>query len=324
MNGSDPRQDLTTPLTRYELADAGRRIEGRCLRTPLIGRPDGIHLKLEALQPFGSYKIRGATNVIAAHLERGATFDRVASASAGNFGQALTAAARLAGKSVTIHVPENAARVKVEALRALGATVVVHSYADWWAVMQTRDVGDPGALFIHPVCEREVIAGAGTIGLEVLEDLPQPDVLIAPLGGGGLITGIADVIKASYPNCRVLAVEAETATPLTAAFAAGAPVTVDRGPSFIDGMGSGRVLDAMWPRLRAFVDDTVVVSLDEVAEGVRRLARDHHVVAEGAGAAALAAADRFPGKQVIAIVSGGNIDASALATILNGGTPTPN
>ena len=313
--------DLLSPLSDEELADARRRIAGRCLRTPLIAGSDGVHLKLEALQPHGSYKIRGATNALQARLEQGLDFTCVTSASAGNFGQALAAAAKRTGLPVTIHVPDNAARVKLAALERLGATVVEHPHADWWRIMQTRQTGDDGALFLHPVCEREVIAGAATIGLELIEDTAPADVVLVPFGGGGLITGIAEVVKRHWPSCRVLAVEAETAAPLTAAFKAGAPVVVERRPSFIDGMGSSRVLDEMWPRLRRLVDDTVVVSLAEIAEAIRTIARDQHVIAEGAGAAAVAAAARFPRRSVVAIISGGNIDPPVLSTILAGATP---
>lgn len=312
---------LAAPLTNDEMTEARRRIRGHAHRTPLIAHANDVYLKLEALQPFGSYKIRGATNVIGARMETAPHFDRIATASAGNFGLALASAALAAGKTITIHVPDNAARVKVDKLRAIGAEVREHGFADWWRVMQTGDTGDTGALFIHPVCEREVIAGAATIGVEILEELHTTDVLIAPLGGGGLITGVAEALKAVVPTCRIVAVECETAAPLTAAFAAGGPIAVDRKPSFIDGMGSSRVLDAMWPRLRRLVDETTIVSLDEVAEAVRTLARDHHVVAEGAGAAALAAATRFPGQRVVALISGGNIDLPVLARILQGHTP---
>jgi threonine dehydratase len=307
--------DLTPPLTDDELNAAQARIRGAAINPPLICDPDtGAWLKLEALQPYGSYKIRGATNALRGRLERGPV-EAVVSASAGNFGQALAAAARDLDIPAVIHVPDNAARVKVAALKALGATVHEHSFEDWWAIMQGRRA-DEGASFFHPVCDREVIAGAATIGIEITQQLPEVDVVLVPFGGGGLACGVAQGVRRARPECRIIAVEAETATPLLAAFQAGEPMTVQRTPSFVDGMGSTRVIDEMWPLLQSLVDEVVVVSLAEIEGAIRRFVRTRHVVAEGAGAAAVAAALRFPGKSVAAIVSGGNIDPRVLAAIL--------
>lgn len=309
--------DLSAPLTDDEIAAARRRIAGAAIRTPLVREPcTGIWLKLEALQPYGSYKIRGATNAIRARIERGPV-EAVVSASAGNFGQALAAAARGLGIPAVIHVPDGAARVKVEALRELGATVHEHPFEGWWAIMQSRETGDRG-VFFHPVCEREVIAGAATIGVEIGEDLPEVETVLIPIGGGGLACGVAQGVRRANPSCRIVAVETETATPLLAALQAGRPVTVERTPSFVDGMGSTRVLDEMWPLLKSLVDEVAVVSLDEVEAAIRRLARTSHVVAEGAGAAAAAAALGLPADNTVAIVSGGNIDPAVLARILTG------
>jgi threonine dehydratase len=313
-----PRPDLASPLTADEIDAARRRIEGAALRTPLVPRWDGsAWLKLECLQPTGSYKIRGATNALKARREAGEEVSAIVTASAGNFGQAIARAAASLGLPCTIHVPDSAARVKVEALRRMGAEVREHSFEDWWQIMETRETGDSGTFF-HPVCEREVIAGAATIGAEIVEDLPEVEAVLVPIGGGGLACGIAQAVKAKRPECRILAVETDTALPLRAALAAGAPVTVDRIPSFVDGMGSTRILDAMWPLLRRLIDDVVVVSLAEVEAAIRLLAAEHHVVAEGAGAAALAAAAKVPGGRNVAIVSGGNLDWSALRRILGG------
>ena len=203
----------------------------------------------------------------------------------------MGAAARL-GLPAIVHVPDKAARVKIDNLKRMGATVHEHSFEAWWRIMETRDTGEAGegALFLHPVCEREVIAGAATIGEEIVEDLPEVEAVLIPIGGGGLACGIAQAVKRHRPECRILAVETDTALPLKAALAAAQPVTVERVPSFIDGMGSTRVLDAMWPLLERLIDDVVVVSVGEVEEAIRRLAAEHHVIAEGAGAAAFAAA----------------------------------
>jgi len=304
--------------SRADIDAAQARIQDVALRTPLVAsgeRP--VWLKLEALQPYGSYKIRGAVNAVRARLEREPGIKAVVSASAGNFGQAIAAAARQFGLPCVIHVPDNAARVKVQSLRQLGAAVREHSFDGWWRIMQTRETGDEGAFF-HPVCEPEVIAGAATIGEEILADLPEVQAVIAPIGGGGLACGVATAIKLARPGCRMVAVECETAIPLKAAFEAGHPVAVERRPSFIDGMGSTRVLDQMWPLLSRLIDEVVVVSVAEIETALRRLAREHHVVAEGAGAAALAAAPRVADLKTVCIVSGGNIDPGELARIVQG------
>jgi threonine dehydratase len=309
------RPSLEPPLTAGEIADARRRIAGVALATPLVpSRQPGLRLKLECLQPYGSYKIRGATNAVRARLEAGERPKAVISASAGNFGQAIAAAARDGGLPCVIHVPEDAARVKVEALKSLGAEVREHPFADWWRIMQTRETGQDGTFF-HPVCEREVIAGSGTLGEEIVREFPEIETVLIPIGGGGLAAGVAQGIKAQRPDCRIVAVETEVSTPLKAAFEAGRPVEAERRPSFIDGMGSTRVLDDMWPLLSRLIDEVAVVTVAEVEDAIRRLVREHHVVAEGAGAAAFAAAQKVEGPTV-AIVSGGNIDPAVLARIL--------
>lgn len=308
--------DLTTPLTEAELVAARLRIRETAIRSPLIQSAEGIALKMECLQPLGSYKIRGASNAIKARLERGADIRAVISASAGNFGQAIAAASQRLGLPCVIHVPDNAARVKVARLGALGATVHEHSFDDWWRIMQTGDVGDVGAFF-HPVADRDVVTGAATIGAEIAEESASLSALFAPIGGGGLLCGAAQGLRLRYPRCRVIAVEVETATPLAAALKAGSPSSVVRTPSFIDGMGSTRVLDEMWPMLSRLVDEVVIVTVAEVEAALRRLAMEHHVIAEGAGAAAYAAALQTGTAESVAIVSGGNLDSGELARILS-------
>ncbi|HKR25711.1 MAG TPA: pyridoxal-phosphate dependent enzyme [Allosphingosinicella sp.] len=309
---------LTEPLTEGEIAEARRRIAGAALRTPLVPMRDGrARLKLECLQPHGSYKIRGATNALRTRIEAGETPTAIVSASAGNFGQAIAAAARREGLPVVIHAPDYAARVKVEALERLGAEVREHDFDEWWRIMATRETGDGGS-FIHPVCEREVIAGAATIGAEIVEDLPEVEAVLIAIGGGGLASGIAQAVRMKRPGCRIIGVETDTSMPLKAALEAGEPVTVPREPSFIDGIGSTRVLDAMWPLLQRLIDEVIVVSVAEVEAAIRRLAGEHHVIAEGAGAAAVAAAEKAGIDRSVAIVSGGNIDRAELARILSG------
>lgn len=308
---------LTDPLTAGEIAEARRRISGAALRTPLVPMRDGrTWLKLECLQPHGSYKIRGATNALRTRIEAGETPSALVSASAGNFGQAIAAAARREGLPVVIHAPDYAARVKLEALERLGAEVREHCFDEWWRIMATRETGD-GGTFIHPVCEREVIAGAATIGAEIAEDLPEVEAVLIAIGGGGLACGIAQAVRMQRPGCRIIGVETDTSMPLKAALEAGEPVTVPREPSFIDGIGSTRVLDAMWPLLQRLIDDVIVVSVAEVEAAIRRLAAEHHVIAEGAGAAAVAAAEKAGIDRSVAIVSGGNIDKGELVRILS-------
>jgi threonine dehydratase len=309
--------DLTAPLSGLEIADARRRIAGSAIHAPLSKSGDtSIWLKLECLQPYGSYKIRGATNAVKARIEREGHMDAIVSASAGNFGLAIAAAAKQLSLPAFIHVPDNAARIKLESLRALGATIREHSFAAWWRIMQTRETEDCG-VFFHPVCEREVMAGAATIGEEIVEDLPDVETIFIPIGGGGLASGIAQAVKRRVPGCRIVAVESEMATPLLAARRQGEPVTVERRACFIDGMGSTRLLDEMWPLFKRLVDDVIVVSVAEIEAAIRLLAARHHVIAEGAGAAAFAAALKMgPGTRAVAIVSGGNIDIRELSRIL--------
>ena len=184
--------------------------------------------------------------------------------------------------------------------------------------MSTRETGADDGTFIHPVCERDVILGNGSVGLELAEDWPEMDTVVVPFGGGGLSSGIALALRALSRKVRVVACEVETAAALAAAFAAGGPVQIDRQASFVDGIGSSKVLVDMWPIVKEVIDDVVVVSLDETAAAVRELALRHHLVAEGAGAAAFAAAmsSRCGGKQVAAVISGGNIEPARLCQIL--------
>lgn len=303
-----------------DFRDAAAHIAADAVRTPLLPFPAAngrsIRLKCESLQPLGSFKIRAGAYAIAM-LGKGAPA-AVATASAGNFAQGLTLAARRRGMAVTVHAPETAARVKVAAVQALGANVVQHSFERWWEILSTRDTGADDGAFVHPVAERGVVLGNGTIGLELAEDWPELDTVVVPFGGGGLVSGIALALRALGLRARIVACEAETSTPLAAAFAAGHPVRVQRKPSFVDGIGSNSVLEDMWPLLRELVDDVIVVTIAEIRAAVRALAMQSHLVAEGAGAAALAAAlsPKCGGRNVAAVISGGNIDAARLAEIL--------
>jgi threonine dehydratase len=296
------------------------------LRTPLVRlevpeHPAAIYLKLENLQPIGSFKLRGALNAVLqtdpAELSAG-----VVTASAGNMGQGVAWAARELGVSCTVVVPQHAPETKLAAIERLGGSVLKVPYERWWqAIAESRFPEAEGA-FIHPVQDERVMAGNGTIGLEILEDVPDADRVLVPFGGGGLSVGIASAVKALRPATGVYAVEPETGAPLTAALALGEPRPVEYQVSFVDGSGAPELLPAMWSRAHGLLDGAFAVSLDETAAAVRLLALRARVVAEGAGALALAAALAGQGtEKVVCVVSGGNIDASKLARILAGQTP---
>jgi threonine dehydratase len=306
-----------------EIEAARVRIAGAAVRTPLlrlhVEAPAEIYLKLENLQPVNSFKIRGATSAIM----RAPASDRakgLVTASAGNMAQGVAWAARELGVPATIAVPEHAPQAKLAAIERLGGRVLKLPYDDWWNVIVTSRVDGVEGLFVHPVQDPAVMAGNGTIGLEVLEDLPAPDAVVIPYGGGGLTAGIASAVKALRPATKIITAEPATAAALAAAFAAGEPTSVDYQPSFVDGSGSRRVLDTMWPLVRPLVDEALSIPVAEVAAAVRLLAERARVVAEGAGALALAAAlsGRAGSGRVVCIVSGGNINLSTLAQTFEG------
>ena len=309
-----------------QIRGAQERLSGKVVRTPLLrlasDTPATIYLKPENLQPIGSFKLRGALNAISqlhpAQLEAG-----VVTASAGNMGQGVAWAARELAIPATVVVPEGAVETKLAAIERLGGRVVKVPYERWWQAIEESSFPEAEGVFIHPVQNEQVMAGNGTIGLEILEDLPEADVVLIPFGGGGLSVGIASAVKALRPEARVYAVEPETGAPLTASLAAGEPRKVDYEPSFVDGSGSPALLPKMWELARGVLDGAVAVPIDETAAAVRLLAERARVVAEGAGALSLAAvlAGHGGGGNVVCVISGGNIDSSKLTTILAGGTP---
>jgi threonine dehydratase len=307
-----------------EIEAARGRIAGAAVRTPLVRlhadhAPAEIYLKLETLQPINSFKIRGATNAVmlAPESERA---KGLVTASAGNMAQGVAWAARSLGVPATIIVPDTAPEAKLAAIERLGGKVVKRPYDDWWNVLVTSNVDGIDGLFVHPVADIAVMAGNGTIGLEILEDLPDPDAVVIPYGGGGLTAGIASAIKALAPRTTIVTAEPATGAGLAAAIAAGHPVDASFSPSFVDGAGSRRVLDSMWPLVRPLVDRALAVPVDEVAATVRLLAERVRVIAEGAGALAPAAAlsGRAGSGKIVCVVSGGNINFSKLAEILGG------
>ena len=303
------------PIALNEVREARARIAGTIVRTPLIrldagpGAPD-IRLKLENLQPISAYKLRGAANAVAllsdAERRRG-----VWTISAGNAGQGVAYAARAAGVPCTVVAIETAPQAKLDRMRALGAKLVLVSYARAWQALDDRSYPGVEGTFVHPFDDQNFITGHATMGLEILEDAPDTAAIVAAIGGGGLITGVASAVKALKPDVRVWGAEPETAAPAARSFASG---TAEEFPewqaTFVDGAGGKSLFPRMWQRMRPVVDGSIVVTLDEVKRVMRLMAEKVRVIAEGAGALALAAALTGKAGQgpIVAIVSGGNID----------------
>jgi threonine dehydratase len=303
------------PITLSEVREARARIAGTVVRTPLVrlelgrGFPD-VRLKLENLQPINAYKLRGAANAVAllseAERQRG-----VWTISAGNAGQGVAYAARAAGVPCTVVAIETAPAAKLERMRALGAQLVLVPYAVAWQALEDRSYAGVSGTFIHPFDDQNFIAGHATMGLEILEDAPDTVAIIAAIGGGGLVTGVASAVKALRPEIRVWGAEPETAAPAALSFAKGSPQEFpDWKATFVDGAGGKSVFPRMWQRMQPVVDGSIVVSLDEVKRAMRLMAEKARVIAEGAGALGLAAAltgKAGPGP-IVAVVSGGNVD----------------
>ena len=303
------------------------RIAGAVIRTPLIrlnvdDAPAEIYLKLENLQPIGSFKLRGAGNAIAsASTEQLA--DGVWTASAGNMAQGVAWHARQKGLPCTAVVPDHAPDAKLAAITRLGGQIVKVPFDTWWQIIVTHAFEGMNGFFVHPVSDPAVMAGNGTIGLEILEDLPEVDAVVIPFGGGGLSAGIASAIRAIKPDTKLYACEVETAAPLAPSLAAGAPQTVSYTATFVDGIGSGGLLPDMWPLVSRLLDGSLAVALAEIAAAIKLLVERNRVVAEGAGATPVAAAlsGHAGAGKIVCVVSGGNIDSFKLAKILKGELP---
>ena len=309
--------------TLADVEAARQRIHGTAVRTPLVrlnvdGAPANIYLKLENLQPIGSFKIRGAANAMA-QLPPEQLRQGVLTASAGNMAQGVAWVARQLGIPCTVIAPETAPATKIEAIERLGGRVIGVSFERWWQTFEERHYSGVEATFIHAFDDPYVMAGNGTIALEILEDLPDVDAIVIPWGGGGLTCGIAAAMRASRPTCRLYAAEVATAAPLAAALAAGSPQVVDYTPSFVDGIGSKTVFPQMLDRARQLIDGAIVAELDAVAGALRLLAERNRIIAEGAGACpvACALAGHAGSGNVVCVVSGGNIDLSKLCGLLS-------
>ena len=311
------------PVSLEDIRAARGRIAAHIVRSPLVRLNvdnSEVFLKLENLQPIGSFKLRGAGNAIAM-ADPGQLAKGVYTASAGNMAQGVAWHARRLGIPCTVIVPDHAPETKLAAITRLGGKFIKVPFDEWWQVLVTRQYPGMEGLFVHPVSDPAVIAGNGTIGLEILEDLPDVATILLPYGGGGLSCGIATAVRALKPDTRIYACEVETSAAFAAALAAGEPTKIDYAPSFVDGIGSGGVLAEMWPLAKSLLDGSVVMSLAEVAEAVRILAERNRVIAEGAGATPVAAAiarragDSDSAGKVVCVVSGGNIDFEKLARI---------
>ena len=310
-----------------EIRRAREVLEGTAIRTPLVrldvDSDTEIWLKLELLQPVRSFKIRGAGNAILQATDEELA-GGVLTASAGNMAQGVAYAARLRGVPATIVVPEHAPQTKIDAIERYGGRVIRVPYEEWWQVLVTGRYEGVDGLFIHPVDNERVMAGNGTIGLELLEQLDGFDTVAVPYGGGGLVTGIASAVKQSRPEVKFFAVEPETGAPATATLRAGAATAVEYTPSFVDGSGSRELIPRVWEQASQLLDGAVAMPIPVVADAVRLIAERTRVIAEGAGALAVAAAlgGHLDGaRKAVCIVSGGNIDPVVLSRILIGEQP---
>ena len=310
-----------------EIRAARERIAGAVLRTPLVrfGADDPsaqIYLKLECLQPIGSFKIRGASNAMALASQE-ALAHGVWTASAGNMAQGVAWNARRLGILCTVVVPEGAPATKLAAVERMGGRIVAVPHDEWFDTFRTRKREGIKGLFVHAFSDDAVMAGNGTIGLEILEDLPDVDTVVVPYGGGGLASGIASAIRALRPTTKIYAAEVSTAAPLDASLKIGEAIDIAHTRTFVDGIGGPRVFPEMFALAQELLDGSLVSTLEEIAEAIRRLVDRNHVVAEGAGAAAVAAAmtGRAGRGKVVCVVSGGNIDTAALVAILQGRLP---
>ena len=318
-----------SPPDLESIRAAKSRIAKVAVRTPLIRlnvdeAPAEIYLKMENLQPIGSFKLRPAANaILSAPAETRAL--GVYTASSGNMAQGVAWLAAYLGIPGTVLLPDHAPQVKIDALKRLGATIKHLSDEDWWEVLFQHGHPEEQGLFIHPVANQDVLAGDATVGLEIIEDLPDVDTIVVPFGGGGLSVGIASAIRALKPDTRVLAAESSHCAPLSASLEQDKPVDIPCPPSFITGIGTGTVLQEMWPLIKQLLDGTVVASLKEITDSIGILFHRNRIIAEGAGAAPVASAlaGRAGGGKVVCVISGGNLDSQKFIDILRGKVPSP-
>jgi threonine dehydratase len=315
------------PVALSDILAARVRLSGQTVVTPVVAcqvaPPDkAVRLKLENLQPIGSFKLRPIGNAVLsrppAQLAAG-----IYTSSSGNSALGVAWMARQLGITATAVVPANAPEAKLEKLRQLGARIEMLSVEEWWRAIRIGTLAGQQGVYIDAVRDPACLAGDATVGLEILEQFPEVEAIFVPFGGGGLACGIACAIRALHPQVKVIACELETAHPCKAALAAGAPVETAHDSGFVSGVGFGTVLPEMWPLISTHVDGVITVTLAEVANAIKLMVENNRVVAEGAGAIPVAAAlsGRYEYTRVCAVVSGGNLDSAALSTILQGGIP---
>ncbi len=319
----DPSLDVPAPIAIEAIEAARKRIAGTIARTPLLelqtgGHGPRIYLKLESLQPINSFKLRGAANAVAM-LDPQLRSRGVWTISAGNAGQGVAYAARAASVPCTVVAIETAPETKLARMSALGARVVKASYDACWEALERRAYPGVEGTFVHPFDDDDFIAGNATMGLEIVEDLPEVATVVAAIGGGGLITGVGSAIRARKPDVRVFGAEPETAAPVALSFAVGKASAFEGWEaSFVDGAGGKSAFPRMWERMRRVADGSIVVTLEQTRRAMRLLAESARVIAEGAGALSVAAALTLanePGP-IVAIVSGGNIELSTFCELI--------
>ena len=312
-----------------DIEAARERLSGHMVRTPLVrldlDLPDRqIFLKLETFSPIGAFKIRPALNALLSRDSR-ALENGVATISSGNMAYGMAWAANRLGIPMAAYMYEGAPQTKIDGVRRLGGEVRFVSMETWWHYMIGAARPEAAELLINPVTDQAVLCGNGTIGLEIVEDLPGVDVVLTPYGGGSMTCGVASAVKALRPQARIFAVEDENAAPVTAALAAGRIVEIETRSSFIKSIGGPSLVPQLWPVVRDLIDGAVTVSLEQVTDAMRLLFAKSKLVTEGAGAASLAAAlaSEHATGNVVCVISGGNIDATAYAQVLAGHTPKP-
>ncbi|HKD84786.1 MAG TPA: pyridoxal-phosphate dependent enzyme [Terriglobales bacterium] len=302
--------------------EARQHVYEAALRTPLVrlnyDAPAEIYLKLECLQPIGSFKIRGAYNAVR-KLPEEQRRRGVWTVSAGNAAQGVALAARKAGVPCQVLVIAEAPATKLEAARRLGAELVKASYDDCWKALEDRAHPAMKGSFVHPFEDDDFIAGNASVGLEILEDLPGVDAIVAGFGGGGLSCGIAAAMRERAPQVKVFAAEPETASPLAYSFAKGSAQKFPNWQaSWVDGCGGKSVFPRMWALAHHLLAGSIVATLEETRRAMRIVAERNHVIAEGAGACAVAAglSGKCGSGKVVCVVSGGNIDLAKFTELV--------
>ncbi len=307
-----------------DIRAASKLIAPYTVRTPLLrlnidDESSEIYLKLENLQAIGVFKVRSMGNAMLS-ANKDTLSKGVYTASSGNAGIGLAWMADKLGLDARVYAPESGPAGKLETMRAFGAEIQILNDDDWWQIIENSGHPDDAGFYVDAVRSPSALAGNATMGLEIVEQLPDVDTIIVPFGGGGVACGIASAVGELKPGTKIIVAESETAAPVTAALREGKPVTVNTQPSFISGAGAPSVLKEMWPLVSTMVDSTVVVPAEDVANAVRLLFERNHVVAEGAGALPVAAAlaSKTNTGKTVCVVTGGNIDRQMMAKILSG------